>query len=83
MNIFPLAIPLTAVFDVTNLGGSAFARESSFALGTSACLLSLLVSLLCQQLVVLAHGTGFPLADVPVQKLGTVGFPDVDPSTKR
>src|SRR5437764_15082270 len=79
MDLLALAIPLAAVFVLTNFCGSSFACSPRFALTTGACLLPLLTGLLCQHLIVFAHGFGFPFTDATSQKLRTVRFPDVDP----
>src|SRR6266849_3099324 len=79
MDIIALAVPLAAVFVLTNLCGASFACSPRFALNTGACFSPLLVCLLCHHLVMFAHGFGFPFADATSQKLGTVRFPDVDP----
>src|SRR5579859_3510887 len=79
MDIFALAIPLAAVFGLTNLCGASFACSPRFALNTGAGLSPLLACLLCHHLVMFAHGFGFPFADAISQELGAVRFPDVDP----
>ena len=45
MDLLALAIPLAAVFVLTNLCGLSFACSPCFALNTGACLLPLLASL--------------------------------------
>src|SRR6266536_5002271 len=79
MNILALAIPLAAVFILTNLCGSSFACSPRFALNTGADLSPLLTRLLCHHLIVFAHGFGFPFTHATSQKLRTVRFPNVDP----
>ena len=79
MDILALAVPLPAVFGLTNLCGSAFARSPCFALDAGACLLPLLAGDLGLHLVVFTHGSGFPFADATSHELWAVGFPDVDP----
>src|SRR5712692_7593634 len=78
MNVFPLAIPLTAVFGLTNLCGSSFPGLSCFTLDASAYLLPLGASDSVLHLIVFAHRFGFPLTDAASHKLWTVGFSHVD-----
>src|SRR5713101_5740808 len=79
MDVFPLAIPLTALLSLTDLGTAAFARRSRFFLNASADLSPLFACGFCLGLVVFAHGSGFPLTDATSHELWTVGFPKVDP----
>ena len=79
MDVLALAVPLTAVFGLTNLCGSSFACESRFALDAGACLLPLLAGKMRHHLIVFAHGSGFPFADSTAHQLGTIGFPYVHP----
>src|SRR6266700_1712659 len=79
MDLLTLSIPLATVFVLTNLCGSSFTCSPRFALNTGACLLPLLMCLFCQQLIMFAHGFGFPFTDATSQKLRTVRFPNVDP----
>src|SRR5438067_773161 len=79
MDLLALAVPLAAVFVLTNLCRSSFTRSPRFALNTGTCLLTLLTRLLCHYLIVFAHGFGFPFTDATSQKLRTVRFSNVDP----
>src|SRR5262249_44287882 len=82
MHVCPLAIPLPALFGVTDGGGSAFARGPRFALHTSADLSPMLAGEPGVRRIVFAHGSGFPLTDATSHKLGAVGFPDIFPLHK-
>src|SRR5216684_4441774 len=77
MDVLSLAVPLTALLDLTNLCASAFASLPRFALGAGACLPPLLAGTFGEAAVVFAHGSGFPFTDTTSHKLGTVGFSDV------
>src|SRR2546421_12901104 len=79
MNVLALAVPLTAVFGLTNLCGSSFACLPCFVLDASTDLSPLLACGIRLDLVVFTHRSGLPLTDTASQKLGTVGFPDVHP----
>src|SRR5262245_4287830 len=77
MNVFPLTVPLTVLFSLTNLCGSVFACSSRFALDAGTNRLPLLSGDLGSRLIVFAHGSGFPFADTTAHQLWAVGFPDV------
>src|SRR6266851_1719782 len=62
MNVWALAIPLTGLFTCSNLCASATACCPRFVLNTSTDWQPLFTGDLGLLLVVLAHGSGFPLA---------------------
>jgi hypothetical protein len=74
MDVFSLAIPLTALFGLTNLGGSSFAGLSCFTLDVGAHLSSFFACDFRLFLVVFAHRSSFPLTDAASHKRWTVGF---------
>src|SRR5258708_8871091 len=74
MAVFSLAIPLTALFGLTNLGGSSFAGLSCFTLDVGAHLSSFFACDFRLFLVVFAHRSSFPLTDAAPHKRWTVGF---------
>src|SRR5258708_13168889 len=82
MNVFPLAIPLTALLTCSNLCASAFAVCPRFFLNTSANLWPVFAGDLGLHLVLFAHRSGFPLTDATSHQLGTVGFPNIFPLDK-
>jgi len=77
MNVWALAIPLTSLFTCSNLCASATTRGPRFVLNTSTDWQPLGICDLGLLLVVLAHGSGFPLTDAASHELGTVGFSDI------
>jgi len=77
MNVWALAIPLTGLFTCSNLCASATACCPRFVLNTSTDWQPLGICDLGLLLVVLAHGSGFPLTDATSHELGTVGFSDI------
>ena len=79
MDLLALAIPLAAVFVLTNLCGLSFACSPYFALNTSADLSPLLACLFCHHFVMFVHGIGFPFTDAISQKLRAVCLSDIDP----
>src|SRR5436305_7658152 len=82
MNVLPLAIPLTVLLDLANLCAAATARGPRFFLNASADLSPLFARGLSLDLVLFAHGSGFPFTDAASHELGAVGFPDVAPLDK-
>jgi len=74
MYVAALAVPLTGLFDVTNLGAAATARGFRFVLNTSTNGPSLFAGDLRLLLIVLAYGSGFPLTDAASHQLWAVGF---------
>ena len=83
MNLFSLAIPLTAVFSLTNLCGSSFPRLSCFTLNACADRSSLFSGDPGLLLVLFAHHSRFPLAHATSHELWTVGFPNIFPFNKK
>src|SRR5438105_14146306 len=79
MNVFPLAIPLTALLNLTNLCAAAFAVGPRFFLNTGADFSPLFARGFRLRLVVFAHGSGFPFTDAASHELWTVGFPKIHP----
>src|SRR5258708_31385905 len=79
MNVLALAIPLTRLFDLTNLGTSAAAGSSCFVLNAGTDWQPLLAGDPGLLLVVFAHRSGFPLADTAPHQLWAVGFPNIFP----
>src|SRR2546428_405817 len=77
MNVWALAVPLTGLFDLTNLRASATACCSRFVLNTSPNGQPLFTGDLGLLLVVLAHGPGFPLTDAASHQLWAVGFANI------
>src|SRR5258707_8131862 len=77
MNVLALAIPLTGLFTCSNLCASATARCSRFVLNTGTNGQSLFSGDLRLLLVVLAHGSGFPLTDAASHELWAVGFANI------
>src|SRR6266496_3630807 len=78
MNVFPLTVPLAALFGLTNLCGSSFACSPRFALDAGANRLPLLSGDLGLHFIVFAHGSSFPFADATAHQLWAVGFSNVD-----
>ena len=77
MNVWTLAIPLTGLFTCTNLCASATACCPRFVLNTSPNGQSLFTGDRSFALVVLAHGSGFPLTDTASHELWAVGFANI------
>jgi len=77
MDVFSLAIPLTALFSLTNLGRFSFAGLSCFTLDASANLLSLPACDFRLGLVMFAHRSGFPLTHAASHKCRAIGFSQV------
>src|SRR5438132_6113856 len=77
MNVLALAIPLTRLLTCSNLCASAAASSSCFVLNTSTDGQPLFAGDLGLLLVVLAHGSGFPLADATSHELWAVGFANI------
>src|SRR5260370_1992109 len=74
MNVWALKIPLTGLFTCSNLRASATACCPCFVLNTSTNGQPLFTGDLRLLLVVLAHGSGFPLTDAASHELVPVGF---------
>src|SRR5216684_1108187 len=79
MHVFPLAIPLTALLDLTDTRAAAFAVCPRFVLHASACLVPLFAGGFRLDLVMFAHSSGFPCTDAASHQTWAVGFPNVDP----
>src|SRR5712691_9459044 len=77
MNLFSLAIPLTRLFDLTNISTSAAAGCPRFVLNASTDWQYLLAGDPGLLLVVFAYGSGFPLADAPSHQLWAIGFSNI------
>src|SRR5438876_6007460 len=82
MNVLALAIPLTCLLTCSNLCASAFARRTRFILNASANWQPLGARDLGLLLVVLAHGSGFPLTHATSHELWAVGFSNIFPVNK-
>src|SRR6266700_2270589 len=74
MNVAALAIPLTGLFALTNLGAAATAGGFRFVLNTSTNGQPLFTGEMTLLLIVFAHGSGFPLAHSAPHQLWAVGF---------
>src|SRR5881275_2795408 len=83
MNVLALAIPLTALLTCSNLCASATACCPRFVLNTSADWQPLFTGDLGLLLIVLAHGSGFPLTDTTSHELRAVGFANIFPPDKK
>src|SRR6266702_6326665 len=77
MNVLALAIPLTRLLTCSNLCASTAASSSCFVLNASTNRQPLFTGDLRLLLVVLAHGSGFPLTDAAPHELWAVSFANI------
>src|SRR5579859_4363763 len=83
MDFPPLAIPLTAVFTGSNFCAATFPCASGLVLRADTSLSSLLAGCFRLDLVVFAHGSGFPFTNTTTHQTGAVGFANVHTFNKR
>src|SRR6266567_5210615 len=77
MNVAALAVPLTGLFDLTNLCAAATACCPCFVLNTSTNGQPLFTGEMTLLLIVFAHGSGFPLAHSASHQLRAIGFANI------
>ena len=77
MHVWALAIPLTGLFTCSNLCASATVCCPCFVLNTSTNGQPLFTGDLRLLLIVLTHGSGFPLTDAASHQLWAVGLANI------
>src|SRR5260370_33251695 len=77
MNVAALAVPLTGLFDLANLGAAATAGGFRFVRNTRTDGQSLFTGEMTLLLIVFAHGCGFPFAHSASHQLGAIGFANI------
>src|SRR5215469_11672450 len=77
MDLLAVAIPLTRLFDLTNLSTASAANCPRFVLNASTDRQRLLAGNSGLFLVMFAHSTGFPLAHTPSHQLWAIGFSNI------